>query len=309
MVDVQEVAANIYMIDNQLYSIPKFGSTYLLNEDNKALVDSGPTTSVNVVLEGIRKLGLKPEDINHIIITHVHLDHAGGAGVLLQYMPQATIWVHSKGARHLINPKKLMSSLVETQGEEALVKNGKVMPIKKDRIQIANDNTTIKLGNNQVLRFIDAPGHAPHQVCIYENRNGGIFTGDAVGNYIDQNEILIPITPPPSFNAEQYINTLYNLMKLNANIIYFAHFSTSNKVQENLKLAINKIKNRHNIITEAVAMNNPDNGAKNITARETAEMEPVREGMSSLYQYWTNVSIPMSAAGHVKYYQDRAKLN
>jgi len=113
MVDIDEVAEKIYLIDDQLYSIPKFGSVYLLNEEKKALIDCGPTTSVNTVLAGVKKVGVKPEDITYIIVTHIHLDHAGGAGVLLRNMPQAQVVVHYKGAQHLINPVNLVNSATE----------------------------------------------------------------------------------------------------------------------------------------------------------------------------------------------------
>ncbi len=97
MVDINEVAENIYLIDDQLYSIPKMGCVYLLNEDKKALIESGPSTSANAVLDGIREAGVRPEDIAYIIVTHIHLDHAGGAGVLIKDMPHAQVIVHHRG--------------------------------------------------------------------------------------------------------------------------------------------------------------------------------------------------------------------
>jgi len=304
MVDINEVAENIYMIDDQLYSIPKFGATYLLDE-KKALIDSGPTTSNNVVLDGIRKVGFRPEDIAYIIVTHVHLDHAGGVGVLLKDMPQAQVVVHHKGVRHLVNPAKLVSGTMQVQGEEALMKNGEVVPIEEHRAQAIHDGDTIKLSNKQVLKFIDAPGHATHELCIYESRNGGLFVGDAVGNYIAGNEILVPVTPPPSFGLELYINTLKRLMRLNATTIYFSHFGISNKVQEKLQLAIDKLQAREDIVIKAVKENKFDKAAERIIAQACAELEPIKEEMKSLYEYWVNVSIPMSAAGHIKDYQER----
>lgn len=305
MVDIDEVAENIYMIDDQLYSIPEFGSVYLLDEEKKALIDTGPTTSTGVVLDGIRKIGFRPEDIAYIIVTHIHLDHAGGVGVLLKDMPQAQVVVHHKGVRHLVNPAKLISSTMQVQGEEALIKNGEVVPIEEHRAQAIHGGDTIKLSNKQVLNFIDAPGHVTHELCIYESRNGGLFVGDAVGNYIAGNEILVPITPPPSFSLELYIDTLKRLMKLNATTIYFSHFGISNKVQEKLQLAIDKLRAREDIVVNAVKENKFDKAAERIIAQACAELEPIKEEMKSLYEYWANASIPMSAAGHIKDYQER----
>ncbi len=303
MVDITEVAENIYMIDDQLYSIPKFGSVYLLNEEKKALIESGPSTSANVVLDGIRKVGVRTEDIAYIIVTHIHLDHAGGAGVLLKDMPQAQVVVHHKGARHLINPAKLVSGTIQTQGEEAMMRSGEVVPIEEHQMQVIHDGGTIKLSDKQTLKIIDAPGHCSHQLCIYESRNGGVFVGDAVGNYIAGNEILIPITPPPSFDLELYINTLKRLMELNATTIYFSHFGASNKVQENLQLAIDKLQIRNDIVIKAIQEGRLDSAAEGIIAQACAELEPIKKKMKSLYEYWTASSIPVSAAGYIAYYK------
>ncbi|MFP4642105.1 MAG: MBL fold metallo-hydrolase [Dehalococcoidia bacterium] len=120
MVDVSEVAQNIYMIDDQLFSIPEWGSVYLINEEKKALIECGPTTSANTVLDGIREVGVRPEHISYLIVTHIHLDHAGGAGVLARHMPQAQVVVHHKGAQHLINPERLVESAREARESEVM---------------------------------------------------------------------------------------------------------------------------------------------------------------------------------------------
>lgn len=110
MVDTAEVAEGVTLIDNQLFLIPRWGSVYLLNEEKKALIETGPTTSVGAVLDGIKRAGVSPEDISYVVVTHIHLDHAGGAGALLGHMPQAKVLVHYKGARHLIDPTKLIDT-------------------------------------------------------------------------------------------------------------------------------------------------------------------------------------------------------
>ena len=167
MVDINKVAENIYMIDAQLFSIPRWGSVYLIDEEKKALIDTGPTTSVKAVLDGIRSAGVKPEDIDYLIATHIHLDHAGGTGVIIKDMPKAQVIVHHRGARHLVNPAKLIRSVMATQGEEVMLKYGEVVPIEEERVKPVYDGDMLKLSDRQLLRFIDAPGHAPHELCIY----------------------------------------------------------------------------------------------------------------------------------------------
>jgi len=119
-----------------------------------------------------------------LIVTHIHPDHAGGAGVLLRDMPQAKVVVHPRGARHMVNPAKLINSVIEAQGKEGMERCGEILPIEQERVQPVNDGDTIRLSDRQLLRFIDAPGHAPHELCIYESRNQGLFTGDAVAVFL-----------------------------------------------------------------------------------------------------------------------------
>jgi len=308
MVDVEEVAENIYMIDDKLYSVPGLGSVYLIDEEKKALIDSGPSTSADAVLDGIKRVGVNPDDIDYIIITHIHLDHAGGAGVLIKDMPQAQVVVHHSGARYLVNPARLVSSVAKVQGEEGMKRYGEVVPIGKERVKPIYGGDVLKLGEEQALKFIDAPGHAPHEICIYESQNNGLFAGDAVGIYLAEYEVLLPVTPPPSFDSELFVNTLERLMGLNASMIYFAHFGATDKVQENLRLAADKLMTWDSILSSAIKGNKFDGVAEKMMARDSAELEPVSQA-ESLYEYLINIIVPMNVNGYIKYYQEKYGLN
>jgi len=305
MVDIDEVGKNLYVIDDQLYSIPKCGCVYLINEERKALIEAGPATSAETVVRGIKQLGVNPQDISYIIVTHIHMDHAGGAGVLLKDMPQAQVIVHHKGAKHLINPAALMKGTVEIMGKEQLERCGQAIPIEAYRVRRVSDGETIELSEGQVLSFIDAPGHAPHELCIHESRNNGLFTGDAVGIYIPENDILLPYHPPPSFDLEQCINTLKRLMELDAAAIYFSHSGASNKVQNNLQAAIDKIMVWDDIIAEAAVRNTIDSAAERMIALARTELEPLKGKMDTLYEHLIDVHLPIWAAGHIKNYKER----
>lgn len=305
MVDISEVAENIYLIDNQLYSVPRWGGIYLINEEKKALIDSGPTSSASNVLEGIKSAGVRPEDIDYLIVTHIHLDHAGGAGVLIRNMPRAQLLVHHRGFKHMVNPEKLVSSVIEVQGKEATERNGEVAPVEAERVKPVYDADTLRLGERQLLQFIDAPGHAPHAICIYESRNSGVFTGDTAGIYIAENEILVPNTVPPSFDAGLYINTIQKLMELKATKLYFAHFGVSSKVQELLRLNIDKLQAWDDMVSEAIKENDFDGVVSRMIAQRYAEIEPVK-GKESLYKQLAGI-VDLGAAGYIKYRQEKIK--
>jgi glyoxylase-like metal-dependent hydrolase (beta-lactamase superfamily II) len=308
MVDIKEVSENIYLIDNQLYSIPKWGSVYLVNEAKKALIDTGPTTSSNAVLEGIKMVGVGPEDIDYLIVTHIHLDHAGGVGTLLKDMPQARVVVHHKGARHLVNPVRLVDSVREAQGEKVMRLLGEVVPVETERVMPVSGDDVIKLSAQQALRFIDAPGHASHELCIYESRNHGLFSGDAVAISVAENRILLPVTPPPSFDLEAYLDTLKILMTLKATTLYFAHFGVVDKVQENLQLAMDKLQFWDKIVSKAIKEDGFDRAAEKFRTQLYLELEPVRK-TASLYKYLTEGLVPLNVAGYLKYYQEKHKTN
>ena len=308
MVDVSEVAENIYMIDDNLYSLQRFGSVYLLNEEKKALIDTGPANSANLVLDGIRKVGIRPEDIDYLIVTHIHLDHAGGAGVLIKNMPRAQVVVHHKGARYMVNPEKLVSSVMKSHGDEGMMRYGEVVPIRADRVRAVYDGDVLRLSQTQLLEFIDAPGHAPHQMCIFDSRNKGVFTGDAAGIYIAERELLFVVPSPPSFDAEQGVDTLERLKKLNASRIYFAHFGVTSEVQEKLQLAIDKHRVLDSVAAEAVEKHGFDGLMERMIAYGYAELEPIK-GMDSLYKYLTEVTVPVNAAGYIEYYRGKHQTN
>ena len=304
MVDIKEVAENIFVIDNLLYGIPKWGGVYLINEEKKALVDTGPATSVDAVLDGFKKVGVDVAGINYVIATHIHLDHAGGAGELIKHMPQAQVIVHEKAARHLINPERLMKSFASTMGERMVQKTGPVTPIKEDRIMPVSGNEVLQLSENQSLRILHMPGHAPHQLCILESRNNGLFSGDAIGISVADGRVLMPATPPPAFDYELSLKSLQELMELNADLVYFAHYGATDRVEESIETVMAKLKAWYELISQAFHDGGYEIAFKRIRARLYSELEPARD-CEALYQYLADGIVAMNITGLLKYFQDK----
>ncbi|MFC1982660.1 MBL fold metallo-hydrolase [Chloroflexota bacterium] len=303
MDDVYEIAENIYAIDNCLYSIPGLSSVYLINEEKKALIDIGPTTSVNAVLDGIKKVGIRPGDVDYIIPTHIHLDHAGGTGELVKSMPKAQVIVHYRGAWHIANPEKLIKGAVEAHGYEFVKRrDGFPVPIEEKRVTPVHDGDELRLSESQLLKFIDAPGHAPHSLCIHESRGNGVFTSDSAGLYMPEYDVLVRSSPQPGFDAVQFVDTLKRLMEMNPSRIYFAHRGASSRVKEIAELAIKKLQIWSDMTTEAIRENKIDGLAERLVAEHCVELEPVRETRKDMYQFLSEVSIPTSAAGMVMYH-------
>ncbi|MBN1189517.1 MAG: MBL fold metallo-hydrolase [Dehalococcoidales bacterium] len=302
MSNVKEVASNIFSIDNRLYSIPRAGAVYFLVEDRKALIDPGPSTSIPAVIEGLHSLGYEGDDIDYIIITHIHLDHSGGAGSIIRQMPNAGIVAHQRAVRHLIDPSKLVVSAGDAQGQVAVRRNGEVLPVEAGRIRPAADGDTIALSDGQVLTFMETPGHATHELCIRESRHNGVFVGDAVGHYVEGMDVMIPVTPPPSFDLELYIKSLNRLKEINPDAIYFAHSGVGHECLDLLRLAENKLIERDRVIASAASENRLDEATELLVRHICSEMGLLREKMNELYNDWAENDIPMSARQHVRHY-------
>src|SRR6266511_5569642 len=175
-----EAGARLSAIDTRMTGRFRMTSAYLVHAREPALVETGPTTSAEAVTAGLAALGMGPEDLAHIVVTHIHLDHAGGVGRLAQRFTRATIWVHQRGAPHLAEPEKLVASATRVYGRERLQRLfGPVDPAPSDRIRAVNEGDTIRLGTRS-LEVLYTPGHASHHVSLVDSLSGALFTGDAL---------------------------------------------------------------------------------------------------------------------------------
>ena len=209
--------------------------SYVIKGNKTILVESGPTSSVPRLVEGLKELNVKFEDIEYVAITHVHLDHGGGAGTLLKYLPNAKILVHPKGMPHLVNPEQLWQSAQTVLGFISEI-FGKPEPVPKDRI-IPVTEGTFGLDEGGKLKVIETVGHASHNLSFQESYSGGVFPGDAAGTYLSQFDEVIPTTPPP-FYLDSALASLDKIISLNPAVLYYSHFGrASNAVQrlENYK--------------------------------------------------------------------------
>ena len=217
------VDAETHIADVRMFGQKAFGAIYLIDDERKALVETGTSWDAGRILEAIRGFGLKPADVDALIVSHVHLDHAGGAGFLLDSMPRATVFVHERGLKHLVDPTRLVASAQSALGPEEALEFGTMKPIPRDRLVPVKDGDTLSLGRHE-LRFQDSPGHAPHELTILDARNGCVYTGDAAGLYFPGDEILMPIAPAPAFDLEKGLQTLRRLLTLKPRALLFSHY-------------------------------------------------------------------------------------
>lgn len=219
---ITQIQDGLYLIDTMALGIRKFAAAYLLVDEKVALIDTGYASSLNVLLSDIRSVGLEPSELDYVIVTHVHLDHAGAAGSLTKIATKAKVLAHPRGVKHLIDPTRLISNVEEIYGQSA-ARFGKVEPVPPDRIYGVEDGACVSLGRMR-LRFIHTQGHAPHHLCVYEETNSLLFTGDAVSGMYSDFPILVPPSVPPSFNFSGLIEDLRRLMSLEPRFLMVTHF-------------------------------------------------------------------------------------
>ncbi len=170
--------------------------SYVIDGEKPFLVESGPTSSIPKLLSGLRRTCmLNFEDVEYVAVTHVHLDHGGGAGTLLKSLPNAKVIVHPRGLPHLVDPERLWPSSQSVLGFISEI-FGKPEPVPKDRI-IPVTEGTFDLAEGAKLTVIETLGHASHNLSFHESFNGGVFPGDAAGTYLPEFDVVVPTTPPP----------------------------------------------------------------------------------------------------------------
>ena len=213
------------------YGRPRLNAIHLIVEgDRAALVDTGVNSSVPRVLAALAAKGLAPEQVEYVFLTHVHLDHAGGAGELMRQLPRARLTVHPRGARHMADPSRLVAGTVAVYGEAATRKiYGTVIPVAPERIVETPEGTVLALGQRE-LRFLDTPGHARHHVAIVDGRSGHVFTGDTFGlSYRELDcggrQFVIPTTSPVQFDPAAAIRSVERIAALAPPAIYVTHYS------------------------------------------------------------------------------------
>ncbi len=222
--------AESYLTDVRMFQQDAFGAIYLIDDERKAIVETGTSLEVDRILEAVRAFGLKPSEIDALLVSHIHLDHAGGAGFLLEAMPRAKVYVHERGYKHLVDPTRLVASAQAALGPEASF-FGTMRPIPPDRLVSVHDGLTLDLGKHELV-FLDSPGHAPHELTILDRRNGCVYTGDAAGLYFPGDEILMPVAPAPGFDLEKNLATFERLLSLEPRALLFSHYGPHARPKE-----------------------------------------------------------------------------
>jgi glyoxylase-like metal-dependent hydrolase (beta-lactamase superfamily II) len=240
--DITDLGQDVFQIDTRMAGYQGITAGYLIRSSRPCLVETGTSTSAPVVRAALASLGIGPEDLATVVVTHIHLDHAGGVGDIAAAYPQARIVVHEKGARHLADPSRLMASARMVYGDALDVLFGSLAPVPAARLDALGDVGSIDLGDGRALESYYSPGHARHHVGLLDSANGDLYVGDAAGVYIPETGDLRPATPPPDFDLEVALGSLARFGSLAPTRLLFSHYGPVADVPRTLERSAEEIR-------------------------------------------------------------------
>ncbi|SIS58130.1 MBL fold metallo-hydrolase [Salimicrobium flavidum] len=234
----KDLGFHTYLIDGYDMGFEGRTGTYVLDNKQVTLIETGPSPSVKRIKEGLETLNISLQDVKYIIVTHVHLDHAGGAGLFLESCPNAEVIVHPKGKRHLADPSRLVKGARAVYGEEFDRLFEPVVPIPEEKIIEKGEGDVLTIDEHRELEFLDTPGHANHHIGIYDPVSNGIFTGDTAGiryHHVEGVTFYLPSTSPNQFNPEAMLAQIQRFRHREPSRLYFGHYGMTEEPELAMK--------------------------------------------------------------------------
>lgn len=302
MAQIQHIANDLVLIDVHYNHTAQVIGSYLLLGERPALVETGPTSTVDTLLNGVRQAGLDPADLQAVAVTHIHLDHAGGAGALAQRFPHLQVYVHAVGAPHLVDPARLVASAARLYGDDLHRLFGDVLPVPPERVHALNDGDAVVLGSRRLVA-LDTPGHARHHHVYWDPHTADLFTGDMAGVALPGSRYVRAPTPPPELDIPAWERTLAKVRSLRPKRLLLTHFGLHAWVEDLLAQFEESLHRNLAIVREALATGADEQA---ITARvRTEALRAIerRDGRGAGARYEVIMPIHQSVLGLIRYVQ------
>ncbi len=281
------------------------GSYLLANGRTLALIDPGPTTTLGELLEAIRETGHRPEELTHILLTHIHLDHAGATGNLLQYTPQASVYVHGIGAPHLLDTTKVVTSATRIYGERMQTLWGEIKSVPAPRLQILEHGDTLKLGE-MTLEVHYTPGHAIHHIIFFDPQTRDLFAGDVAGVRLQGIDYVRPPTPPPDVDLEAWVKSIELMRHLQPEVLYLAHFGPTYQIEQHLEILQAKLFSWGELMLQGLREGkNEDQLLELLIAQTQPELLAVAHDKQDIVRYEIATNYRMTVQGYMRYWQKK----
>ncbi len=306
MAAATQLRSGIWQISLPFLGEPGIIGSYLLNGgDEIALIDPGPGSMLEAQLAAIRASGLEPANVTHIVLTHIHLDHAGMTGSLLHHMPKATVYVHSKGAPHLLDTSKVVASAERIYGDRMKELWGAIESVPQERLKVIEDGDVLNIAGRR-LEVHYTPGHAVHHVIFFDVHSGELFAGDTAGVRLQGIDYVRPPTPPPDLDIEAWSSSIDKIKKLRPDVLYIAHFGPTKDVTSHLERLREKLYSWGDFVL--VAMRDGKNEAEiteMLIKHTQPELQRATTDEHEIARYEIATNYAMTAQGYMRYWKKR----
>jgi glyoxylase-like metal-dependent hydrolase (beta-lactamase superfamily II) len=276
----EHIAPGIRQLDTRLGNWEGVTAAFLIEGPQPALVETGSQTSVATVTQALAAAGVGAEDLRWLILTHIHLDHAGGIGDLAAAFPAATVVVHEQGARHLIDPTRLVDSAARVYGPLLDGLYGRMLPVPSERLIAAAGGFRVDVGGGRWLTMVDSPGHAKHHHAVLDEHTGTLLVGDAVGVRLPDFPVLRPAVPPPDFDLELALGSLHRFAELRPTQVVLTHYGPVPDAEATLADAEDVLRAWVEV-AERVVRSSAEAGVEDIAAALAAAFAPSLDDVSA----------------------------
>ena len=247
----RDLGDEVWLIDTQMGGFTDITAAYLIRGERPCLVETGAASSAAEVVRAVTSLGVAADDLATIVVTHIHLDHAGAVGDIAAAFPRADVVVHEAGARHLADPTRLMASAARVFGSVLDDLFGRLRPTDPGRIRSLGEGGHVDLGGGRRLDSFDSPGHARHHVGLVDSLTGDLYTGDAAGVWTPETGDLRPATPPPEFDLDAALVSLERMRQRAPTRLLFSHFGPVTDVEAILDRSVDELQHWVELVRDA----------------------------------------------------------
>ncbi len=306
MAKVTQISAGAWQISLPFLGEEEIIGSYLLAGENElAIIDPGPASTLESLLKAIRATGFDPQDVTHILLTHVHLDHAGATGSLVRQLPKAQVYVHSKGAPHLIDTSKVVASATRIYGERMRLLWGEIESTPEERLHSIEGGDILKVAGRR-LEVHYTPGHAVHHVIFFDVHSGELFVGDLAGVKLPGIDYIKPPTPPPDLDLEAWSDSISLARSLRPDILYLAHFGAVKDVAQHFGRLREKLSAWGDFVLEAMRKGRSEAEIIALLIEKTQpELQRVARDPHMLQRYEIASNYQMTAQGYMRYWHKK----
>jgi len=304
--NVTRIAPGAWQISHPFLGENEIIGSYLLAGQNElVIIDPGPGSMVESLLASIREAGFDPQEVTHILITHVHLDHAGSAGTLVRQLPKAQVYTHKKGAPHLLDTTKVVASASRIYGERMKLLWGEIESTPQERLSIIEGGDILNIAGRR-LEVHYTPGHAIHHVVFFDVHSGELFAGDVAGVRLQDVDYVRPPTPPPDLDLEAWSDSISLVKSLRPDVLYIGHFGAIKNIAEHFDRLREKLSSWGEFVLGAMGDGKEEAEIISMLIEHTKpELLRAARDPHAIERYEIATNYPMTVQGYMRYWRKK----